>query len=307
MTPTLKQLEALHWTAKLGSFQAAALRLNATQSAISKRIVELETMFGVPLFAKTYRRSKLTPDGMKLAAAAEEMLALSQRLVASMADPRSYQGSVRIGASELVALTWLPRLVEAIRDHHPAVTLDLEVDLGLRLLHKLESGLLDIAFIPGPAWGRKFKATALKAVSMQWAVGPRFDIRRGTLTLEQLSAYPMLVHHPQAVSTELYDGWLRHAGFNARRAFATNSLSVMAQLTRSGLGVAKLPAEYFREDFKAGALRKVQTDPALPRQQYYAVQLAEPGSPLVDRIGALAVETCDFRHSAAQGAVPALR
>lgn len=298
MTPTLKQLEALHWTAKLGSFQAAATRLSTTQSAISKRIGELEVLFGVTLFAKTYRRSKLTQDGLKLATGAEEMLALSQRLVASMADPASYQGVVRIGASELVALTWLARLVEAIRNSHPAVTLDLEVDLGMRLMHKLESGLLDIAFIPGPAWGRKFKATPLKSVGLSWAVGPGFAIPRKTLTIAQMSAYPMLVHHPQAVSTELYDAWLRQSGFTLKRAFATNSLVVMAQLTKSNLGVSKLPSEYFQQDFKAGVLRKVNTDPALPRQQYYALRLAEPASPLVDSISELAVKACDFRKPA---------
>ena len=39
---TYKQLEALYWIAELGGFAAAARKLNTTQSAISKRVQELE-------------------------------------------------------------------------------------------------------------------------------------------------------------------------------------------------------------------------------------------------------------------------
>jgi len=41
---TLKQIEALHWIAELGSFERAAAQLNTTQSTVSKRIQQL----GVP-------------------------------------------------------------------------------------------------------------------------------------------------------------------------------------------------------------------------------------------------------------------
>jgi DNA-binding transcriptional LysR family regulator len=43
---TLKQLEALHWIAELGSFDRAAAQLGTTQSTVSKRIQQLETEFG---------------------------------------------------------------------------------------------------------------------------------------------------------------------------------------------------------------------------------------------------------------------
>jgi DNA-binding transcriptional LysR family regulator len=47
---TLRQLETLHWIAQLGTFERAALKLNTTQSAVSKRIQELEAASGLPVF-----------------------------------------------------------------------------------------------------------------------------------------------------------------------------------------------------------------------------------------------------------------
>ena len=47
---TLKQIEAIYWIVELGSFEAAAAKLNMSQSAISKRVQELEDAFGVSIF-----------------------------------------------------------------------------------------------------------------------------------------------------------------------------------------------------------------------------------------------------------------
>src|SRR3546814_12631871 len=57
---TLKQLEAFNWIAKLGTFERAAAKLNTTQSAISKRIQELEASIGLPLLDRSHRGARLT-------------------------------------------------------------------------------------------------------------------------------------------------------------------------------------------------------------------------------------------------------
>ncbi len=39
---TLKQLEAFYWSSELGSFSASSRKLHTTQSAVAKRVGELE-------------------------------------------------------------------------------------------------------------------------------------------------------------------------------------------------------------------------------------------------------------------------
>ena len=60
---TFKQLEALYWVGTMGGFAHAADRLNTTQSAISKRIQDLEHLFDTPLFDRSGRTAKLTEKG----------------------------------------------------------------------------------------------------------------------------------------------------------------------------------------------------------------------------------------------------
>ena len=61
----LRQIETFYWAAKLGSFSAAAERMNATQSTVSMRIQEIERDFGVALFDRSQRTVRLTPKGRR--------------------------------------------------------------------------------------------------------------------------------------------------------------------------------------------------------------------------------------------------
>jgi hypothetical protein len=59
-------LETLLWIARLGTFAAAAARLNTTQPAISARVRELESHLGTALFRREGRTMALTPAGREL-------------------------------------------------------------------------------------------------------------------------------------------------------------------------------------------------------------------------------------------------
>src|ERR1700760_1944925 len=82
MNITLKQIEALYWIAQLGTFDRAANRLNTSQSAISKRIGELEAAVGPPLFDRSQRGARLTEQGEHLLALRQDMLRLGGRILA---------------------------------------------------------------------------------------------------------------------------------------------------------------------------------------------------------------------------------
>src|SRR5688572_11565963 len=78
---TLKQIEALHWIAELGSFERAAAQLNTTQSTVSKRIQQLEAAMGKPLFDRSQRGAQLTEWSEQILVVGREMLALQHRML----------------------------------------------------------------------------------------------------------------------------------------------------------------------------------------------------------------------------------
>ncbi|EJL24081.1 LysR family transcriptional regulator, partial [Novosphingobium sp. AP12] len=67
----LFHLETLMWIDRLGTFAAAAQRLNTTQPAISARVREIEEQLGVALFQREGRRMVLSARGRRLVQASE--------------------------------------------------------------------------------------------------------------------------------------------------------------------------------------------------------------------------------------------
>ena len=131
---SLRQMEALVWIAQLGTFDRAASRLGTSQSAISKRINELEQTIGFPLFERSQRGSKLTPRGEEVLEVARKMLLLQDDIATIRAGSRTrIEKQIRGGVTELTAITWLPRLTAALRETYPGVVLEPEVASGRTL------------------------------------------------------------------------------------------------------------------------------------------------------------------------------
>lgn len=294
MNPSLKQLETLHWVAQLGSFQAAATQLHTTQSAISKRIAELESMFGRPLFDRSRRAAQLTPEGQRLAAGAQELLALSSRLMADMAEPEQFEGVFRLGATELIGVTWLAKFVKRVQQDYPRLQLEIDVDHGGKLLEKLNQGRFDLALMPGPMWGRIFDGVPLQTLDRCWMASPVLGVPRRVLTVEQLSTYPMLSQYPDTIHAQLQSAWFQHNGFGMQHAVKVNSFAVVGELVQAGLGIGQLPVQYYAEALRQGRLVKLRTTPDLPNVRYFALHRRAPAHQLAPPLAKLAKAECDF-------------
>src|SRR3546814_11569038 len=70
----LYHLETLLWIDRLGTFSAAAERLNTTQPTVSARMRELEQRLGTALFRRDGRAMSLTAAGRKPVRACDPLL-----------------------------------------------------------------------------------------------------------------------------------------------------------------------------------------------------------------------------------------
>src|SRR5437660_12732289 len=105
---SLAQLEALHWVVRLGSFRAAATRLNLTQPAVSVRIRELEAAAGGKLFMKGSYRAKPTPLGRELDAHDKQVIEACEQLAGHFPAGEELRGPIRIGVADSFAMICLP-------------------------------------------------------------------------------------------------------------------------------------------------------------------------------------------------------
>ena len=298
MNLTFKQIEAFYWTSKLGSFSAASVHLHTTQSAVSKRIAELENALALTLFDRSQKRPVPTTRGRALVDMAGEMLDLAARIGAQVDKEDPFVGRFQIGVTELCALTWLPQFMAVVRERFPRLILEPEVDSSHNLLDRLDDNALDLIVIPGSGdWQRRYRSIFLSTVKIAWMASPLLGIARRTLKARALGDHTLLMQSPTSATSKLYEDWLREQGVSTKQALRTNSLPVIGQLTAAGLGVSALPLNYFKHEISQGKLQIVKTQPAAPSVDYYVVHRADAVDTVADEIAKLVKMACDFRRT----------
>lgn len=261
----LKGIDVFVSVVAVGSFTAAADRLNLTSSAVGKSIARLESRLNTRLFERTTRKLQLTDAGIafhRVCVRVLEDIESAERVLA--ADATELSGRLRVdvpatfGRRKVMALLMeFSTLNPGIRPH---------VSFTDRFVDVLDEGI-DVAVRIGgsdvwsPSLGHRF----LGKERLIFCASPAYLERAGTpAVLGDLSAH-------DAITYGRADGapssWLVSAGAGLTERLEVESRFVVghgeAQLDAvvAGLGVAQL-ATWLAED----ALREGALVPILPGQ-----------------------------------------
>lgn len=293
---TFKQLEALYWIVEMRGFEPAAAKLNMTQSAISKRVQELEVALDIEIFDRVKRNARLTEKGAELFQYAADMLRQRDVMLERVSSKHVLVRRFRIGVTELTALTWLPRLIESIRDAYPLVTIEPSVELSTELFKKLEADQLDLIIVPDIFDDARFLSTPLKAVENVWMCSPILYSSKEAIELQDLEQFTVLTQGGSSGTGLIYDRWFAQHDVRFNRTIISNYLVAQVGLTLSGLGISYLPKRCMSFLIDQGQLSVINTKTALPLVRYSAVHRADRILGLTVEVSKLAVKTCNFDH-----------
>jgi len=291
---TFKQLEALFWIVQAGGFSQAATRLHTTQSAVSKRVHELEIIFDTPLFDRTQRSAKLTAKGEEMFLVAKRLLEQRDSAIEQFQRPEVLVRRIRIGVTELTAMTWLPRLVSAIQARYPKVIIEPYVDVSLALRDKLLTDDVDLMIVPQILEDQRLVVKKVGDVENAWMCKPGLVTFARRLRMQELAKHRLLTQDNRSGTGELYNRWLHSIGIQPENTILSNSLVTLIALTISGMGVSYLPKTCLQQMIHAGALQVLPVTPALPLASYAAVYRAERKSAFISAVAELAEQSCDF-------------
>jgi DNA-binding transcriptional LysR family regulator len=261
---TLKQIEAFYWAGVLGSFSAAAAKLNTAQSTISKRLQELEAILQVRLFDRDARAGALTMKGSELLDMAEQFIQMQHFFVAKASDNRTFSGIFRLGVTELIALTSLPEILSAIRRNYPRITVEPHVDLVSTLYDRLQGGTIDLVVGPGIGDIDNVVAMPFASVKQAWMCSPSLYPDKAGLGLAQLTELPLLMQPHSSGLHAMLRRFFEANGARPRIVITCNGMLALAKLAASGFGVTCLPHFFFVGEIEAGRLRVIDSTPPLP-------------------------------------------
>ncbi|KTE28077.1 MULTISPECIES: LysR family transcriptional regulator [unclassified Sphingopyxis] len=277
---SLYHLETLLWIDRLGTFSAAAERLNTTQPAVSARMRELEQRLGTRLFRRDGRTMSLTAAGRKLVRDCDPLLRDMQVALLGSGGFAEASGVVRIGAGEIAAASCLPAFVADLKADMPNVGLEIEIDLTANLIQQLLTGRTDIAFAAGPIAHPALKTQPIGEVALMWLASPAVAAAFAAGEA-QLPVWSLASHSP-------IHGRMRDAIEASRIAQESlnlcNNARTMIDIAKAGGGVGIFPEPMARAEVAAGALVELSDMPVLAPVAFHVAMRVSDSEPVLARI-----------------------
>ena len=244
-----RRLELLLELSRLGSMRGVAEELGITTSTVSQQIAALARETGTALVEPDGRRVRLTPAGRRLADHAVTILAAVDEARLDLDPGSEPAGTVRVaGFATAIRVSLMPVLAELaathpdvrllIHEHEPFEAYDLlardDVDLALTYDYDLAPAAFDRTLVATPLWSAPWDL----AVPASDAVGG--DARA---VFRAFAGHDWVVNSRNTADEDVVRTLASLAGFEPSVAHRVDSLDLVRDLIRAGLGVGLLPAD----------------------------------------------------------------
>ena len=199
---------------------------------------QLEAWFGQPLFDRSARTAKPLPFALEAASVARDF---ASRLEALRARPASrVAGRVRLGAIASVQTSALPQALRALRDRHPALTVEVFLNDSDELLVDLKAGRIDAAVLIRPpsggssrlAWQNLAKQPFVMLVPPGAQAASPHDL---------LQRFDLIRYDPSLTGGRLAAQYVQRVLPQARCAMEVRSIDAIVAMVSAGLGVSIVP------------------------------------------------------------------
>lgn len=244
----VNRLRMLVELSRRGTLSAVADALSYSKASVSQQLSALERDVGVPLLRRVGRGVQFTPQGNVLVTEAIGILdRLEQAEVAVAESLTEVTGTVHIAVFQSTAHSLLPGALNALRDQHPALRVEVtesDPETGLVGVSSRDFDLILAEQYPGRT--RPIHADLDRVVLVHDAIA----LARHPGTAEEGDAVAALwstrdepwVLEPAGTASRAWAEQLcRTAGFEPDVRFEVADLTAHVRLIRAGLAVGLLP------------------------------------------------------------------
>jgi len=228
-------------------FGRAAERLHISQPPLSRMIQQIENELGVLLFERTKRSVILTPAGLDFLQDAKQMILQMQTVKKRLAIyGQGETGTLRIGYVGAVMHSKLPSLLASFTKNLPHISLQFEELPNHNLVHELNNGTLDVAFLR--TWLHPEKLEEKLILSEPFvAVLPVNHVlsNKKKISVKELINEQFITFTRECGPT-IFDSFLvmcSNAGFTPQISHHASQLNSVLRLVESGFGISLLPEQ----------------------------------------------------------------
>jgi len=257
---------------ELGSFAAAAGRLDVSTSAVSRQVADLEAHLEVRLLNRTTRRLSLTEAGQAFYERCVLLLADLEDTEASVrSEAVAPKGTLRVTCGVTFGERYLAPAVAEFAGRHPQVAFD--IDLSDRTVDLVEEGF-DLSIRIGPVGQQALVARRIGDTQLVCCAAPSYLARRpAPNTPDDLQQHECFAYTYAATASawtfEGPDGARHTPRINFRHR--ANNGRMLAAMAVAGVGITLEPDFIVATEVRAGRLIRVLPGYEPPRSPISAV------------------------------------
>lgn len=265
-------MQAFTAVVETGSFTAAAERLNANKSAVSRRVSALEERLGAQLLKRTTRTLNLTETGRSFYERSARLLAdLDEAESAVAQEQGELRGRLRIALPLSFGLMHMTTPINDFTKQHPRVEFDL--DLSDRFVDLIQEDI-DVAVRIGRLSDSSLIARRLFKSRIIASASPDYLETNGTpRTPQDLAQHRCLTYSNLADASQW--SWLDDRGqkrpVDVHATLAANNGEMLSKFATNGLGIVMQPTFIAHKFIRDGTLVQVLPEVSWPETTAYAV------------------------------------
>ena len=262
----LDHLRTLMTVIELGSFSAAARRLNLTQPAISAQIRELEQRLGVRLIERVGKTARATAAGVEMLPHAEQLLSGADRALAAMRGYQAgYSGRVHVATGPTALRYLMPPVVLRLRETHPDIELVLTTGTTHEIAERVLANIADLGLTSLPVDDAKFAVVPVRTDEML-AIFPATEADiPDVVSTREVAKRQLILEYQRGSQPTPSRAWLQAAGIDAKPALQFSSIEDIKYAVSAGHGMAIVPAPAITHAPPTNSIVTRSLDPPLNR------------------------------------------
>lgn len=299
----LEELRAFTAVIDRTSLTKAADALALTQSAVSRRVQQLEEMMGATLLDRSSRPPTATAVGRRVYQAATVLLRDLDRLMSIPKDDGEPSGTLRLGLPQVVADVALFDIAVGLKAAFPGLDLRCRTEWSSGLQLQVASGDLDAAAVMVPAGSTPPAGTRgsfIATMDVLVVQSRHAPIASKPVTIADLAEQQWILN-PQGCG---YRAALQRAmegvGKQVRLGIDLHGTETQLRLVAAGLGLGLAPTRLLASSQFLKDLRPVEVVDFALKLDLWLLRAPEPGnlSRALEVLGQVLVRTFDIgRHS----------
>jgi LysR family transcriptional regulator, nitrogen assimilation regulatory protein len=265
--PDLRELRYFQQVARLGNIGRAARELNVSQPAVSSRVMKLEEELGVQLLIRHGRGVTLTPAGACLLDRLDLVMGLLDAPLPLDKAVGVRPGALTVALPPEISPLLAPPLVTACQARWPHLTLSIREAVSASLEEWVLERRADVAVLQNPPALDEFDAEPVLRERLGLVTNVRDAVGRAEtpVRLRDLMGQKLILPGPRHWIRRLVESYAFQRGVSPQRLVRADSIALIIEMVRSGLGNAILPLSAVRDEIARGCLafRPIEKDPLI--------------------------------------------